>query len=249
MLDVDQISADHQGNLKTEGVPLKISTYDKNAVEAAVQVKEKAQGTVVAVATGPNIKEGVKEPLAMGCDEAYIIDSAAFEGSDNLAVSRVLAKAIEKVGDVDLVTLGEGSLDSYSSLLAGRLAARLGWPLVSYATGMEPIDGGVKVTSAVGGVVETFEVPFPCIVSVTEEMNQPRLPPLIQILQAGKKPTNPLTLEDLGLSAADVGGQGSGIEAVSNKAPTMERKNVVIKGTPEEAARALAKALQKEGVL
>jgi electron transfer flavoprotein beta subunit len=88
---------------------------------------------------------------------------------------------------------------------------------------MEPIDGGVKVTSAVGGVVETFEVPFPCIVSVTEEMNQPRLPPLIQILQAGKKPTNPLTLEDLGLSAADVGGQGSGIEAVSNKAPHWPR--------------------------
>ncbi len=248
VLDVDQITADGEGNLKTDGVPLKISTYDKNAVEAAVKLKEESGGTAVAVATGPNIKEGVKEVLAMGCDEAYLVPSSAFEGSDNLAVSRVLAKAIEKVGDVDVVTLGEGSLDSYSSLLAGRLAARLGWPMVSYASGLSVGDGKAVVTTRVEGIVEQYEVPLPCIVSVSEEMNEPRLPPLVQILQAGKKPQTEWGLSDLGLSESDVGAEGSGIEVLSNKAPTMDRKNVVFEGDPDETAQELAKALQKEGV-
>lgn len=248
VLDVDQITADDQGNLKTDGVPLKISTYDKNAVEAAVKVKEDTGGTAIAVATGPNIKEGVKEVLAMGCDEAYLVPSDAFEGSDNLAVSRVLAKAIEKVGDVDLVTLGEGSLDSYSSLLAGRLAARLGWPMVSYASELEIQDSKAVVTTRVGGIIETYEVPLPCIVSVSEEMNEPRLPPLVQILQAGKKPQTEWGLSDLDLSESDVGAEGSGVEVLSNKAPTMDRKNVVFEGDADETAEALAKALKKEGV-
>lgn len=229
-------------------MPLKISTYDKNAVEAAVKVKETTGGTAIAIATGPNIKEGVKEVLAMGCDEAYLVASDEFEGSDNLAVSRVLAKAIEKVGDVELVTLGEGSLDSYSSLLAGRLAARLGWPLVSYASNLEIKEGKAVVRSRIGGIIEEFELPLPCIVSVSEEMNEPRLPPLVQILQAGKKPQTQWTLSDLDLSGSDVGAEGSGIEVLSNKAPTMDRKNIVFEGDPDETAEQLAKALQKEGV-
>jgi electron transfer flavoprotein beta subunit len=248
VLDVDQITASKDGALNTQGVPLKISTYDKNAVEAAVQVKEKAGGETIAVATGPNIKEGVKEVLAMGCDKAFIINSSEFKDSDNLATSRVLAAAIQKIGGVELVTLGEGSLDSYSSLMAGRLAAALDWPLVSYASKLEVKDGKAMVTSRTGGVVERFEVPLPCIVSVSEEMNQPRLPPLLQILQAGKKPTTDWKLADLGLDASKVGAAGSGVAVVSNKAPTMERKNVRIKGTPQEAAAELAKALRKEGV-
>ena len=247
--DVDQIKADAEGNMRTEGVPLKISNYDKNAVEAAVRLKEKNPGSeVVALATGPNIKEGVKEVLAMGCDKAVIINLAEFKGSDTLASSRVLAAAIKKLGGADVIIGGEGSLDSYTGFMGPRLSQRLDIPLVTYAVGLEVAGTTVKVRSNISGIYEDFELPTPCMVTVSEEINQPRLPPLLQILQAGKKPITEWKLADLGLKAEDVGQGGSGSKIIKNQAPKMERKRIRIKGTPEEAAAQLAQALKKEGV-
>lgn len=250
VLDVDQVKTEADGTVRTENVPLKISNYDKNAVEAAVRIKEKNPGTeVVALATGPNIKEGVKEVLAMGCDKAFIINTSEFKDSDTLAASRVLAAAIKKIGGVDLVIGGEGSLDAYTGFMGPRLSARLGIPLVSYAIGLEAAAATAKIKSNVGGIIEDFEVTMPCIVTVSEEINQPRLPPLLQILQAGKKPIQEWKLADLGLSADDVGMRGSGVQILKNQAPKMDRKRIRIKGTPEEAAAQLAQALRKEGVI
>ena len=250
VLDVDQVKTDADGTVKTEGVPLKISNYDKNAVEAAVRIKEKNPGTeVVALATGPNIKEGVKEVLAMGCDKAVIVNLAEFKGGDTLANSRVLAAAIKKIGQVDLILGGEGSLDSYTGFTGPRLSARLGIPLVSYAIALEVAGQVAKVKSNVGGIIEDFEVPMPCVVTVSEEINQPRLPPLLQILQAGKKPVQEWKLADLGLKPEEVGEKGAGLKILKNQAPKMERKRVRIKGSPEEAAAQLVQALRKEGVI
>jgi electron transfer flavoprotein beta subunit len=251
VVDVDQIKADKEGNLQTENLPLKISNYDKNAVEAAVQLKEKNPGTeVVAVATGPNIKDGVKEVLAMGCDRAVVLNAKEFAGSDNLATSRVLAKMVEKAGGIDLVLCGEGSLDSYTGLMGPRIAERLGgWPVSSFTTKLEYANNALRATSNLGGVMETLEMPLPAVVTVSEEINQPRLPPLIQILQAGRKPVQELKLSDLGLGPQDVGTAGSGNHVLTNRAPKMARKNIRLKGSPEEAAGQLAQALRKEGVI
>ena len=249
VVDVDQVKADADGNIQTQGVPFKISNYDKNGVEAAVRIKEKNPGTeIVALATGPNIKEGVKEVLAMGCDKAFVINSSEFKGSDTLASSRVLAAAIQKMGGADLIIGGEGSLDAYTGFLGPRLSMRLGIPLVTYAVALEVQGTVAKVRSNVSGILEDFEVPMPCIVTVSEEINQPRLPALIQILQAGKKPTQEWKLADLGLPADAVGETGAGVKILKNQAPKMERKRVRIKGTPEEAADQLVQALRKEGV-
>lgn len=249
VLDVDQVKTEADGSVRTEGVPLKISNYDKNGVEAAVRIKERNPGTeVVALATGPSIKEGVKEVLAMGCDKAFVINSSEFRDSDTLAASRVLAAAIKKIGGVDLVLGGEGSLDAYTGFMGPRLSARLGIPLVTYAVALEVSGPLAKVRSNVGGILEDFEVPLPCVVTVSEEINQPRLPPLLQILQAGKKPIQEWRLADLGLSPSDVGPAGSGVRILQNRAPKMERKGVRIQGTPDEAAAQLAQALRKEGV-
>lgn len=250
VLDVDQIRSDKDGRLLTEGVPLKLSNYDKNAVEAAVRIKEKTPGTeVVALATGPSIRDGVKEVLAMGCDRAVVINSSEFKSSDTLASSRLLAKAIEKIGGVDLVLLGEGSLDSYTGFLGPRLSERLHWPIVSFTVALEVAGASIRPTSNLGGIFESFEVPLPAVVTVSEELNQPRLPALIQILQAGKKPILEWKLADVGLSAGDVGEAGAGLKFVGNRAPKMARKNIRLKGTPEETAAQLAQALRREGVV
>lgn len=250
VVDVDQVRIDADGTVRTEGVPLKISNYDKNGVEAAVRLKEKHAGSeVVALATGPNIREGVKEVLAMGCDRAVIINSAEFRDSDTLASSRVIAAAIQKLGGADLILGGEGSLDAYTGYLGPRLSERLNMPVVTYAVALELAGNAAKVRSNVGGILEDFEVPLPCIVTVSEEINQPRLPPLLQILQAGKKPIQEWKLADLGLGADQVGPKGSGIRILKNQAPKMDRKRIRIKGTPEEAATQLAQALRKEGLI
>lgn len=185
----------------------------------------------------------------MGADKAFVIHSGEFKGSDTLATSRLIAKAIEKMGGVDLVLLGEGSLDSYSGLLGPRLSERLHWPVVSYTVALESDGKTAKVTSNLGGIFETLEVAHPLIVTVSEEMNQPRLPALIQILQAGKKPITEWKPADLGLGANDLGEAGSGLKFLGVRAPKMARKNVRLKGTAEEAAAQLAQALRKEGVI
>lgn len=247
---MDQIKSDRDGRVVTEGVPLKISTYDKNAVEAAVRLKEKVPGTeVIAFATGPNIRDGVKEVLAMGCDRAFVVNSSEFRDSDTLVTSRLVAKAIEKIGGVDLVLAGEGSLDSYSGLLGPRLSERLRWPVVTFTVRLETDGKIAKVTSNVDGVLESFEVPHPLVVTVSEEINQPRLPALIQILQAGKKPITEWKLAELGVAPTEAGPAGSGVKITAIQAPKMARKNVRFKGTPEEAAAQLAQALRKEGVV
>ncbi len=202
------------------------------------------------MATGPNIRDGVKEALAMGCDRAVVVNTAEFKGSDSLGTSRVLAKMVQKAGGIDLVLLGEGSLDSYTSMMGPRVAERLGgWALASFVSRLELTGATLKATSNIGGILETLEMSLPAVVTVSEELNQPRLPPLIQILQAGKKPVQEFKLADLGLTSNDVGAAGAGQAVVSNKAPKQARKNVRITGTPEEEAAQLAQALRKEGVI
>ena len=206
-------------------------------------------GKVIALALGsPKLRDTIKEALAMGADEAVLLIDQAFEGSDTMTTAKILAKAIEKI-ECDLILCGEGSTDNYSGQVPSRPAEILGLPQVTYVRQLEFTEGGLRATRDMEEALEIVEAPLPALVSVASEINEPRLPSLIQILKAAKKPLQEWTSEDLGLSTNEVGKEASSLEIISNLDPEQERKNITLEGEVDEVVEQLTDALTREGVI
>ena len=232
-----------------EAVPFKVGDLEKNALEAAVQLRGAAGGKVVAltVAEGNRkIKETIKEALAMGADEAVIIADPALETADQGGVALALATAIGKLPDVGLVLFGEGSTDGYSGQVPPRVAEVLGIPQIGYARSISLNGDTVVVVRSVDETVETLASVAPVVVTVVSEINEPTIPSLMSIMKAGKKPVTEWALADLGLDAVVV---ASSVTTLSNLAEEQDRKRIILEGGPAAAAEALLNALVKEGVV
>ena len=235
-----------------DGVPLRLGDFEKNALEAAVRIKEAGEGVTVTVvsAGSPKLKDTIKEALAIGADEAIILTDPAFQGSDAAGSALALARAIEKAGDYDLILLGEGSTDEYSGQVPPRLAEILGLPQITYVRELELLEGGrLRAVRDLDDVLETVEVRLPAVVSVTSELNQPRLPALTAILKAARKPLLTWGPEEIGLSKEEVGSGAAKVVELSNLAPAQERKEMIFEEDVEGAVAKVLKALEQEGVL
>ena len=233
---------------QTEAVPYKIGDLEKNALEAAVALRESgaaAKVTALCVAEGNRkAAEDIKVALAMGADEAVVIDDPALAAPDEAAVAAALAAAVKKLPACDLLLFGEGSSDNYTGQVGPRVAELLGVPQVGYARKVELADGAVRCERSMDDMLETLEAPLPAAVTVVSEINEPRIPGLMQIMKAKSKPLQVWSLADLGLEApAPVR------EIVSNLAEEQDRKHVLFEGTAAEQADAFVDALLREGVL
>jgi len=232
-----------------DGLPVLFGDFEKCALEEAVRIKEEHGGKVTALAAGSaKLKDTIKEALAIGADEAVILVDPIFEGSDTLGSARLLAKAIEKIGEYDLILLGDGSTDNYSGEVPPRLAELLELPQAGFARELEVLDGAVQVTRDLEDTLEVVELDLPAVVSVTSELNTPRLPPLSAILKAGRKPLHTWEADDVGIAADEVGPEAAVVEVLSNLAPVQDRKNVIFEDGEEGVVEVL-KALEQEGVL
>ncbi len=256
-LDVEGLRAEPGEAPRVDQAPTKVSEIDLNAVEEAVSIRERVGGSVTAFSVlnwGPlsrrmrEAREAAKRVLAMGADRFVLVADEAAVGADTGFTAAALAAALRARGPFDLVLAGEGTEDSFGGLVPGRLAQELGWPYVPYADGVEVGGGGsVRVRRAVGDFEEVVEVDLPAVISVTQEINKPRIPTLMQILQAGKKPLEVLSLSDLGLPGP---GAGRGVRVSSVVSPRVERRGVVIEAeSPREAAERLVEELRRAGVI
>ena len=233
-----------------EGLPVLFGDMDKNALEEAVRIKEKYGAKVTALSVGSaRLKDTVLEALAIGADEACIVVDPACEGSDTAALAMTLAKAIEKIGQYDLILVGEGSADNYSGQIGSRIAELQGIPQITYARELTIEGNTVTAVRDVENALEVVKTEMPLVVSVTSEINKPRRPALSQILRASRKPLNSWTLKDLGIDASEVGSASSAIQVVSNLAPLQDRKGVIFEGDLDETIGKLVDALRKEGAL
>jgi electron transfer flavoprotein beta subunit len=232
-----------------EAVPYKVGDLDKNALEAAVQLRDAVGGKVVAVTVSEGnrkVRETMKEALAIGADEAVIVSDAALDEADQAGVAQALAKAIEKKGHFDLLLFGEGSTDGYSGQVGPRVAELLGVAEIGYARKIEVAGTTVRAERSMGDEIEVLEASMPVAVTVVSEINEPRIPSLMNIMKAGKKPVDEWSLADLGLDVAAVGRTTS---ISSNLAEEQDRKHVIFEGEPAEQAEQLINALLNEGVL
>jgi electron transfer flavoprotein beta subunit len=232
---------------QTEAVPYKIGDLEKNALEAAVVLRDAVGGKVVALCLAEGNRkaaEDIKVALAMGADEAVVIDDPALAEPDQAAVAEALAAAVKKIASCDLLLFGEGSTDNYTGQVGPRVAELLGLPQIGYARKVEAADGAVRCERSMDDMLETVEAPLPAAVTVVSEINEPRIPGLMQIMKAKSKPLQVWSLADLGLEApAPVR------EVLSNLAEEQDRKHIVFEGTAAEQAEAFVDALIREGVL
>ena len=183
-----------------------LSELDEYAVEEALKIVEAADGEVVALTMGPEqASDAVRKALQMGAGSGVHVLDDAIAGSDAPATSLVLAKAIEKIGGADLVLTGMASTDGTMSVVPAMLAERLGLPQVTYASELT-VDGQQVTIRRDGDVAsETIVATLPALVSVTDQINEPRYPSFKGIMAAKKKPVETWSLADLGVTADQVG--------------------------------------------
>ena len=205
----------------------KISDFDRNAIEEAALLVEKNGGAVDALTYGtPTVKLSLKDALSRGPEKAYWIADASADTADACVTANVLAAAIRKLGQYDVILCGEGSSDLFNQQTAPRLAALLGLPCVSFVNKLSVEGDVVKATRKLEDCVETVTVKSPVVISVLSEINKPRIPSLKQVLGASKKPNEEIKIADLGLKPEDL--QPKALRK-SVKGFVMQRKNVIYK--------------------
>ncbi|WP_229721680.1 electron transfer flavoprotein subunit beta/FixA family protein [Nocardioides daphniae] len=191
------------------GVDGLLSELDEYAVEQALQIKEKRDGeeiTVTALCVGPEKGvDAVRKALQMGADKGVHVVDDAIAGSDAIATSLVLAKAIEKVGPADLVVTGMASTDAGMSVVPAMLSERLGLPQVTQAAVVETQGDQVRIKRDGDAATEVIGGTMPLVLSVTDQSGEARYPSFKGIMAAKKKPLETLSLSDLGVDAGQVG--------------------------------------------
>jgi len=178
------------GKVSWGDAPLVLNPWDEYAVEEALRLKEAHGGKVTAISMGPeDAREALKQSLAMGCDEAILLSDAVFAGLDTLGASKVLAAAIQHIGDVDLVFFGRSSVDSDTGITGSQVARRLGWPalsLVAKISAIDPDGRRIEVERMLEEGRQRVASPLPAVLSVVKEINEPRYPSFMGIRKAAR---------------------------------------------------------------
>ncbi len=248
--DAADIQVRGDGSISLERAELEISNFDLQALEAGMRLAEAEPGSQVTVlSAGPPAIDNSKlrkDVLSRGPDALALVVDDALKDADTALTALVLAAAVNKIDGVDLVLCGEGSADLYFQQVGLQLGERLGWPALNAVSRIEREGDHLLVERSLEDEVEVLEVPVPAALSVTTDITEPRLPTMKEILKAGKKPVTVMNLADLGVEAA----AQRKMETLSTRAPhQVDRKQVIITGSPEEAAQALVTYLSKEGIV
>jgi electron transfer flavoprotein alpha/beta subunit len=250
--EADQIRIDPATKTLTRAdVPLVLNPLDKNAMEAALQLKEQHGGQVTVLSMGPpGAAKIVKECLALGADRGLLLSDRAFGGADAYATAYTLAKGIEKIGLPDVVLCGMASSDGSTEWVGPMLATFLGMPVVTMVKEIVASDGKQwQVKASVENGYRLVGVNLPAVLTVTRELNVPRALSFSGIVKARKKEVREWGIEKLGVEEESVGLKGS--PTIVSKMTTRGRKRQVelITGTREEKVERLIQELVDAGVL
>lgn len=246
--DSKDIEVKGDGSISVEKAEWIISEYDLQAVEAGVKLAEATTGKVMGLSAGTqkiSNSKLKKDILSRGPNELYLVVDEIFSTNDTHTTAAILAQAIKKMGQVDLVICGEGSSDLYFQQVGLQVGELLGWPTINAVGKVEAGGSGIIVERNLEDEVEVLEMPLPAVISVTTDINVPRLPTMKEILKAGQKPVTEWKLADLAQAERE-----AGVTVLSVKAPKqVDRKKIMIEAKPEEAAATLIGYLSKEGVI
>jgi electron transfer flavoprotein beta subunit len=224
-----------------------MNPFDTYALEEGVRLREKLGGEVIALTMGPPKAEAVlREALAAGADRGILLSDRAFGGSDTWATSYALAKAIEKIGDVDLVICGKQAIDGDTAQVGPGISAHLNWMQAASVMAVEQVDEScitVKRMHEEGH--DICKMQLPAVLTVVKDINTPRIPSLKGRLAAQKAQIPVWKPEDIGADPDKLGLNGSPTRVVKTQPPDPRQTDTIrIEGTAQECARALVRELR-----
>ena len=234
-----------------QGIKNVINPFDTYALEEGVRLKEKHGGKVTALSMGPpQAMDMLREAISLGADDAILLSDAAFAGADTWATAYTLAGAIHKLGPCDIIICGRQSTDGDTAQVGPELAEMLGIPFVSYVGGVEEIlHGEIRVRRLIEEGHEVIQSPLPLAITVTKEINVPRLPSLRGLARAKSARIPTWTAQDVGLDPQKVGLNGSFTKVIDIFFPRRENKAQILAGEPEVQAACLIGKLKENRLI
>lgn len=235
------------GTLKRDGMDSVTNPFDEFALEEALLTRENNDGEIIAISMGPEkAMDVLRNSLALTVNEVHLCSDPAFAGSDTFATASVLAAAIKKIGDVDVVFCGKQSTDGNTGVVGAVLASILGFSQLTFVSKIRSIDAAGKkivVERAIEGGNEVVEAKLPAVVSVLKGINEPRLPNLMGIRKATKMEIPQWSAADLGVDTGKVGKAGSSTRVVELTVPPPRGAGEILKGEIEDIANMLTDKL------
>ncbi len=229
-----KVSVKADGTLDRASMAVITNHDDRSAVEAALRLKDKYGCKVTLVTMGPNAAESMlRDLMAMGADEAYLVSDRAFGGSDTFATSQIVAAAVHRigVGPDDIILCGRQAIDGDTAQVGPQIAEKLGLPQITYAGAIELGGGAVTVRRMLEDGYMTIRAKTPCLITCVKELNEPRYPSVSGIMECWDKPVTVLTYEDL------------------KDEPLIEPDTIGLKGSPTNIAKSFTPPLKGAGVM
>ncbi|MBM4403982.1 MAG: electron transfer flavoprotein subunit beta/FixA family protein [Candidatus Cloacimonetes bacterium] len=230
-----------------EGVESILNPFDAYAIEEAVRLKEQHNATVTAISMGPpQVEETLREVIALGADRAVLLSDRKFAGADTWATSLTLAKAIQKLGDYDLIITGQQAIDGDTAQVGPGIATHLGIPQTCFVRKIDSIDcRQMVVERLMEDGFDRVEMSLPAMISVVKEINSPRLPSLRGKRNAKTMELTRWNCDDLDIDEKEVGLNGSPTQVIKIFTPKIEKKTERCEGTPSEAVEVIIKHLSE----
>jgi electron transfer flavoprotein beta subunit len=233
------------GRLQREGIDSIVNPFDEYALEEGLRLKERFGGLVKVISMGPpQVESTLREAIALGCDEAWLATDKVFAGADTWATSLTLSHCVKKLGAFDVIICGLKTTDGDTGQVSPELAENLGVPHVCYVNKiLEISEGRIKLTRMLDDGVETLEATLPIVISVSKDINQPRLATLRGRLSARKAEIKLLTSNDIDVEPTQLGLDGSPTRVINIFSPTPLAEGEMVQGTPEDLAQRIFEKL------
>jgi len=239
------------GTLIREGVEATVNPFDTYAIEEGIRLKEKYGGKVTAISMGPpQAEDALREAIALGCDEAILLTDRAFAGADTLATAYTLSRGIRKIGSYDLVICGMKTTDGDTGQVGPGLAEELDIPHVSYVRKILSVENDkITLEKSLENGYQEVEAPLPCLITVTKEINEPRLPSFRRKLMAKRAVITSWDSTELDGDPERFGLNGSPTNVIRVFHPKPRSGGEIITGDPEMQVEKLIQKLKELRVL
>ena len=251
-----KVAVNPDGTLNRASMKTVTNPDDRNALEAALTLKDQLGCKVVVMTMGPmTAVKMLQQALAMGADEAVVVSGREFGGSDTYATSQILAAAIHKIGleQEDIVLCGRQAIDGDTAQVGPQIAEKLHIPQVTYAEKIEKNGDGLRIRRALEDGYMTVQVPTPCLITCVKELNQPRLMNVPGIYGIDKKPLTvldyPALKDEPLIDVTTIGLKGSPTNIFRSFTPPQNKQSVMLQGSAGETSRQLAKILADANII
>ena len=249
--DTTEVTLDPKtGNLIREGIESIINPDDRHALEAAIRLKEMGSGRVTVLSMGPpQAIDAISEAIGMGADRGILLTDKAFAGADTWATSSTLGKAIEKIGEYDILLCGRQAIDGDTAQIGPQVAEYLGVPQITYVYGIEDIDRScITVKRRMENRTESVQSPLPVLLAVLGDLNTPRYPTVGRLIDAcrEKAPIEVWNAADIGVQTYEVGLEGSLTHVIKTFSPKSARDGEILEGDTREAVDTLMARLKEK---